>query len=158
MFAVYACRVDLIETRPRHAEQIVVSPYRVPVDWTPRRIKTLREDLRLDQADFAQAVGAKLRTVQSWEAGHGKPSAIYLRNLDQLLATLNGGVAGPAGPLLREATNMELLEEFARRLNSGARAEEMNRLRVGGEPLDTPTTLSGPTVDRTDQSDTPDSG
>lgn len=51
----------------------------------PARIRELREALRLTQEEFARELGVSFTTVSRWENGHGKPSPLAQRQLQELL-------------------------------------------------------------------------
>lgn len=61
------------------------------------RVKGLRGNLGLTQAELAQAVGVGLNTVQRWEAGRGRPRTIALRAVESIEA-----LAGQAKGVLAE--------------------------------------------------------
>lgn len=51
----------------------------------PARIRGLREALGLTQEEFARELGVSFTTVNRWENGHGKPSPLAQRQLQELL-------------------------------------------------------------------------
>ena len=55
-----------------------------PSDFTGRKIKALRNSLRLSTAVFAGAMGVSVKLVEQWESGRRKPSAMACRLLDTL--------------------------------------------------------------------------
>ncbi|MSP74388.1 MAG: XRE family transcriptional regulator [Myxococcales bacterium] len=65
------------------------------VEQESRRIRSLREALKLTQEEFARERGVSFTTVSRWENGHGKPSRLARRQLEELAARLGGRVADP---------------------------------------------------------------
>ena len=53
------------------------------MDNTSKIIKEIRAQLKLNQADFAAALGVSFATVNRWERGHFTPSPVALRALKQ---------------------------------------------------------------------------
>ena len=43
-------------------------------DFTPEKIKSIREQMCLTQQSFAEVIGVSLRTIESWEAGYTHPN------------------------------------------------------------------------------------
>ena len=54
-----------------------------PLDG-PDRIRSLREALRMTQEEFARELGVSFTTVSRWENGHGKPSRLAQKQLQDL--------------------------------------------------------------------------
>ena len=57
-----------------------------------QEIRRLREALGLTQEEFAREVGVSFTTVSRWENGHGKPSRLAQRQLEELAHRLDGSV------------------------------------------------------------------
>lgn len=51
---------------------------------TPERIKEIRTALQMTQTEFADKIGAQLRTVQSWEGGERIPNGPAMLRLVEL--------------------------------------------------------------------------
>ena len=51
---------------------------------TKEDVFKLRISRHETQAQFAQAVGTTVTTISRWENGHGKPSPIFTRILNEL--------------------------------------------------------------------------
>lgn len=58
----------------------------VEVDWTPNRIRALREALKLSRPEFGAALKYSRRTILNWETGRNEPRADGLRALDAALS------------------------------------------------------------------------
>jgi transcriptional regulator with XRE-family HTH domain len=99
---------------------------------TGPEIRTARERIGLTQEQFADAVGANLRTVGNWERGTTTP-----RNSEARIRSVLGLDEADTSPRLRSATDRELLNEISRRL------EDYKRRRPGTSTAvvdaDTPT-------------------
>ncbi len=54
------------------------------VSFGPTRIHKLREALDLTQEAFARELGVSFTTVSRWENGHGTPSPLAKRRLEEL--------------------------------------------------------------------------
>jgi putative transcriptional regulator len=54
----------------------------VPAPLKPRRIKQIRESLRVSQPVFARYLNTSESTVEKWETGAKKPSGMALKLLD----------------------------------------------------------------------------
>lgn len=54
-----------------------------PEPYDPELVKETRKSLNLSQALFAQLLGVKTRTVQSWEQGENTPADIACRFMDE---------------------------------------------------------------------------
>ncbi len=65
------------------------------VEQESRRIRSLREALKLTQEEFARELGVSFTTVSRWENGHGKPSRLARRQLEELAARLGVRAADP---------------------------------------------------------------
>jgi len=50
-----------------------VAQKRKKIDWDGRRIRTLRQHLRLTQAKLAEELGTRQQTISEWETGMYKP-------------------------------------------------------------------------------------
>jgi putative transcriptional regulator len=55
-----------------------------PTVYTPEKIKATRGILSASQAMFAQLLGVKVKTVQSWEQGIVAPSDMASRFMDEI--------------------------------------------------------------------------
>ncbi|MFQ6033044.1 MAG: helix-turn-helix domain-containing protein, partial [Candidatus Zixiibacteriota bacterium] len=53
-------------------------------EWTPDRIRNIREVLKLSQAEFAEKLGTSKRTVARWESGRAVPSISLQLKLEEL--------------------------------------------------------------------------
>lgn len=53
-------------------------------EWTPLRIKSIREVFSLSQAEFAEKLGTSKRTVARWESGKAVPSPSLQLKLEEL--------------------------------------------------------------------------
>jgi DNA-binding transcriptional regulator YiaG len=60
------------------------------------RIRSLREALQLTQEEFARELGVSFTTVSRWENGHGKPSRLAQRQLQELADRRDLRAAGNA--------------------------------------------------------------
>jgi putative transcriptional regulator len=54
----------------------------VPTQMEPKRIKRIRENLRVSQPVFARYLNTSESTVEKWESGVKKPSGMALKLLD----------------------------------------------------------------------------
>jgi DNA-binding transcriptional regulator YiaG len=70
-----------------------------PGEYTPQKIKILRERMNVSQGDFADLVGVSRVLVQSWEQGVRQPSPLARRMLD----TINNDPAAWLASLHRQA-------------------------------------------------------
>jgi len=61
-----------------------VAAVRASFAWTPERIRTLREDLRLTQAAMSEKVGVAKNNLSAWERGKNRPSLRHQSTLDSL--------------------------------------------------------------------------
>lgn len=87
------------------------------MSWTPDEIRAARVTAGWSQKDFAEHVGASLRTVGQWERGQACPSPLNLGQLDALFGpSPSAARSAPTPPLLKDASNAELIAELARRL------------------------------------------
>lgn len=59
------------------------------VEKDSHRIRSLRETLGLTQEEFARELGVSFTTVSRWENGHGKPSRLAQRQIQDLLIRYN---------------------------------------------------------------------
>jgi DNA-binding transcriptional regulator YiaG len=59
-------------------------PAETPSDWTPGRIKRLREALGMAQSELADRMGVRQATVSDWETGKQTPSPMARRLLDRI--------------------------------------------------------------------------
>jgi putative transcriptional regulator len=55
-----------------------------PIPYSPKAVKATRKLLRTSQAVFAQFLGVKPATVQSWEQGRQIPGDMACRFLDEI--------------------------------------------------------------------------
>ena len=59
--------------------------------WTPDQIKSLQAQLGLSNAEFADAAGASLHSVEQWRGGHRTPRDLRLKqNLNALREAITG--------------------------------------------------------------------
>ena len=75
---------DAIETGVPLERVATVRTYRIdlaPPELSPAEVRSIREDLGLSQALFADFLGVGLPTVRSWEQGQRVPSAMARRFL-----------------------------------------------------------------------------
>jgi DNA-binding transcriptional regulator YiaG len=72
-------------------------PAEEPSEWTPGRIKQVRENLGVSQGELARRMGVRQATVSDWETGKQSPSPMARRLLDRMA----GGTAPPesTGPV-----------------------------------------------------------
>lgn len=108
------------------AGTLLFSAYTGRVQWTGNKILSARAKRGWTQKQFADAVGAGLRTVASWERNEAKPQAHWVERLNELFPTETPDTDeipdNPRDPRISEADFIELLEEIARRYTR-ARAE-----------------------------------
>lgn len=64
----------------RHDLRVTTLP-RPPQPMTKTEITALRRKMQCSQAVFARYLNVSVKTVQSWEQGHGKPSGAALKLL-----------------------------------------------------------------------------
>lgn len=50
----------------------------------PKKIKTIRQSLNMNQGQFAKVIGVSFSTVSRWESGSGKPNDSQIEQLDAL--------------------------------------------------------------------------
>lgn len=87
--AVHETVSDLYEiglvdkTTMRHFDATCLLP-KVPDDYTPEQISSLRSRLNVSQSIFASYLNASTSTVQAWEQGLKRPSGTARRVLDML--------------------------------------------------------------------------
>lgn len=60
-------------------------------DWSPERIKALRQQFGFTQEDLARRIPVTVSTVNRWENGHWQPSRLACQKLNELA---NGGRGG----------------------------------------------------------------
>lgn len=58
------------------------------MEWTPRIVRALRRALRMSQEEFAEYLGASVRTVQNWEGRTSSPVPRHQAALDTALIRL----------------------------------------------------------------------
>jgi DNA-binding transcriptional regulator YiaG len=58
------------------------------VEKESHRIRSLREALKLSQEEFARELGVSFTTVSRWEHGHGKPSRLGKRQIEEIAGRL----------------------------------------------------------------------
>lgn len=110
------------------AGTLLFSAYTGRVQWTGSKIRSARAKRGWTQAQFADELGAGLRTVAAWERGEAKPQAHWIERLNEVFPgedpgdTAQGQQENPRDPRVSEADFIELLEEIARRYTR-ARAE-----------------------------------
>ena len=56
-------------------------------DFTPQRIKQIRKELRLTQAQFAAKIGCSKQTVSYWEQGRRTPGGTAATAIRYLIAS-----------------------------------------------------------------------
>lgn len=81
-------------------------------------IREARERVGITQADLAKRVGVDVKTVNNWETGKTSPRG-KLGRVRKVLAS--------DGPVLRAASDAELLAEIARRFERGKAGGEHER-------------------------------
>lgn len=59
-------------------------PAEEPSEWTPGRIKQMRENLGVSQGELARRMGVRQATVSDWETGKQSPSPMARRLLDRI--------------------------------------------------------------------------
>ena len=57
----------------RYLDRVQVMAMETPPDPTPGYLRTIREALRMTQAEFAKRVGRSTITIKKWEAGDARP-------------------------------------------------------------------------------------
>lgn len=96
------------------------SAYSAHMQWTPAEIKRRREAAGFtSQTQLADALGVSRRAVTNWETGKADPRGTHLRALERIL-----GDAPAPEVTLSEATDVELIAEFARRLSRTTRSDQ----------------------------------
>jgi putative transcriptional regulator len=55
-----------------------------PIEHKPKSVKAIRDQLNVSQTLFAQLLGVKPSTVQSWEQGRQAPGDMACRFLDEI--------------------------------------------------------------------------
>lgn len=70
-----------IEAQPRNQDN---GSGLVSLEWTPSRIRSLREGLRLTQAQMSERVGVAKNNLSAWERGKKRPSLRHQGALDSL--------------------------------------------------------------------------
>ena len=63
---------------------------KVDAGWTPERVKRLRTALHMTQEQFATHVGVTFSSVNRWERGRKRVSALAGLRLDAVLAEARG--------------------------------------------------------------------
>lgn len=110
------------------AGTLLFSAYTGRVQWTGSKILSARAKRGWTQKQFADELGAGLRTVASWERNEARPQAHWVERLNELFAndvaseTAAESAEPNRDPRISEADFIELLEEIARRY-ARARAE-----------------------------------
>lgn len=54
------------------------------MEWTPTRIRKLRESLDMTRDEFANAMDVHVTTVMSWEAGRHEAMAVHFKNFEAM--------------------------------------------------------------------------
>ncbi len=54
------------------------------MDWTPERIRALRQKMGLSQREFAKQINVRQATVSDWETGKHPPTGAVLVLFDML--------------------------------------------------------------------------
>ena len=54
------------------------------MDWTPKRIRILRQKMGLSQREFAEHINVRQATVSDWETGKHPPTGAVLVLFDML--------------------------------------------------------------------------
>lgn len=60
---------------------------------TPERIRALRRQLGLTQAEFAHRLGVSMQAVSFWERGTRTPTGLYARAIQSLLRDVQANAA-----------------------------------------------------------------
>lgn len=63
-------------------DKIIISPLK---SYTGDEIKAIRQQQKLSQRLFSDALGVSIKTVEAWEAGTNSPSGIARRMLELLI-------------------------------------------------------------------------
>lgn len=58
--------------------------------WPPGRIKRLRDDMCLTQAEFANRIGVRQATISDWERGKAEPQPMAMQLLDRIASKVYG--------------------------------------------------------------------
>jgi DNA-binding transcriptional regulator YiaG len=113
---------DTVVDPPRSSEHFCAYP--AHVHWTPAEIRRRREAAGFtSQTQLADALGVSRRAVTNWETGKAEPRGSHLRGLERLL-----GDAPAPEVTLSDASDVELIAEFARRLSRTTRSDQpLNR-------------------------------
>lgn len=69
----------------RYLDRVQVMAMDTPPEPTPGYIRTVREALRLTQAEFAKRLGRSTITVKKWEAGDARPGKEAVARLRRLV-------------------------------------------------------------------------
>jgi len=75
--------------RPRSAP-----PAEEPGEWTPGRIKQMRNNLGVSQGELARRMGVRQATVSDWETGKQSPSPMARRLLDRIAGGTDAEASG----------------------------------------------------------------
>lgn len=90
------------------------------MQWTPAEIRRRREAAGFtSQTQLADALGVSRRAVTNWETGKADPRGSHLRALERIL-----GDAPAPEVTLADASDVELIAEFARRLSRNTRSDQ----------------------------------
>lgn len=106
-----------------HARHAHMPAYSSQVEWTAAEIKKQRLLRGWEQTEAAAKLGVGRRTLSSWETGEASPQLTGRAALNR--------VYGPPGEtvILTRADDMQLLEEFMRRIRQrGGHSVEAMRL------------------------------
>ena len=98
-YALEAIRFNMMDDGARqddyldaiHHVMSEVSPATAP-DMSPERIKAIREQMGLNQFDFAAKLGVSRDAVNSWECGRRKPAAPIRKILELIENGIDPGV------------------------------------------------------------------
>jgi putative transcriptional regulator len=79
--------VDVLESGEKLSEKFTCRKMVLdlrPVRHDPASVKAIRNQLNVSQAVFAQLLGVKPSTIQSWEQGRQTPGEMACRFLDEI--------------------------------------------------------------------------
>ncbi len=125
----------------RASEGVPTAAYRVGTDVKPdkkvigRRFQRAREHLELTQRQLADAIGASLQTVQSWEAGRRVPAGEFTAGYARMGVNLQWVMEGEGQVLLEgdhKQSQMDMLAASGGDRDASARMQRRVDRAVDG--------------------------
>ena len=126
---LYASLAEFLGIAERDVATLCASPFVVDTAGWPafgRFVGARRQELRLNRAGLAEALGVSLSTVVSWELGYRVPASGHLTRLAEVLSVDAASLAAALPRRLASTTLGELI--LSRQRELGLRSSDLARL------------------------------